>query len=345
MSFRFLRSGDKSDMQEWRKLFDGLPQYRQDIHLHPEYVGALNGGLAVHENNGLFIVEPLVIRTYHIDDRNSANDLISPYYFGGPVSSFQGWSDRLMFEDFEADLIEWCGENNIISQYRVLNPMMVGHQSNLVRDAVFKKDTVRVMSAPYFRDAYRRDRSAGVAKAAAKSFIATRIPKTHGTIGKFIDLYKKSMKRLEADSFWNFSDEYLHDLCLMDNAHIFVVMTPDNAIEVISLVLVSGNTAHYHLTANTANNPKSHANDLLIDEIIRWASVNDLSWVFLGGGRTSDPNDSLLAYKKGFSPTTLQVKTQFRIFDVARYDEMVAAREAVLQRKVTPGFVPAYLSK
>jgi lipid II:glycine glycyltransferase (peptidoglycan interpeptide bridge formation enzyme) len=59
--------------------------------------------------------------------------------------------------------------------------------------------------------------------------------------------------------------------------------------------------AYYHLSANTPISYKLNANYLLLHNAFLEAQKKNIKYFILGGGTTSDKNDTLLKFKKKFS--------------------------------------------
>jgi hypothetical protein len=107
------------------------------------------------------------------------------------------------------------------------------------------------------------------------------------------------------------------------------VASIDGVPESASLMLHGENgVAYYHLTGNAMVRPKTHANDLLVLFMANYARGLGMMTLHLGGGVTSAPDDSVLAYKQGFSNAWLPTYSYFRVLDEHRYEQLCEAKKA-----------------
>jgi lipid II:glycine glycyltransferase (peptidoglycan interpeptide bridge formation enzyme) len=141
-----------------------------------------------------------------------------------------------------------------------------------------------------------------------------------GKPDEFIRLYRLTMLRKKAVGRWYFTDEYLRAIC---NIGIIGYAYVNDVIVSAALMLwtVDG-TAYYHLAANADAYPRVAANDLLIDEVARYATRNCCKRFHLGGGATSDPSDPVMFFKSGFSDLRAPAMSYFRVFDEQTYAEL-----------------------
>ena len=75
------------------------------------------------------------------------------------------------------------------------------------------------------------------------------------------------------------------------------------------------NIAHYHLSANSNLSYKLNSNYALLDTLFNIAKNMGLKYFLLGGGSTSNSEDSLLKYKKKFSPAIKQFYISGKVFN------------------------------
>ncbi len=126
----------------------------------------------------------------------------------------------------------------------------------------------------------------------------------------FMHMYRKTMDKNNANSFFYFSKEYYQRLLSMPNVKLFSVEF-DNQIVNMSFVLIGRDLAHYHLSASNADFVKLHGNYFMLDNVCDHLNVYfpKVSQLHLGGGRSNQESDSLLAFKAKFS----QIRNSFYI--------------------------------
>jgi len=62
----------------------------------------------------------------------------------------------------------------------------------------------------------------------------------------------------------------------------------------------------------------------MIDQAVIFAQSKNIKYMHLGGGRTSDPSDSLFHFKKTFSKFLLPFHYEIRIFNFQIYELLLA---------------------
>lgn len=314
-----------ADRLRWQQLLARLHPY-PDVHWTPQYaeLEELRGGTALMlalEHAGAVVMQPIVL---HRSERLGAErvlDITSPYGHGGPLAA---GGDAGTYALFNAMVLDWANRRKLVSEFCSLHPLMFDDQATILRGAGIKIEQRKpvVYVSLLLPAAYRKDRRQGIARAIREGVTVVQAePAVNENRRAFVRLYRETMLRKEASSRWWFSDEYLHGLCLLPGSRLFFAVV-NGEVEVATVVLSSRFVAHYHLTGNAMRNPKSRANDLLIHTVVEWARDMDKTRLYLGGGATDAPDDSLLAYKMGFSPFIAGCHTYFRVFDPARYEAL-----------------------
>lgn len=121
-------------------------------------------------------------------------------------------------------------------------------------------------------------------------------------IPAFHALYTATMERLGAEARWRISLRLLQDLrAAVPAGFQILVASIDGEPEAACLMLGAFRTAYYHYAASARKHPASGAGNLLVVEAAHWAKARGYERLHLGGGTTTDPNDSLLRFKCGFS--------------------------------------------
>src|SRR5205085_7449937 len=87
---------------------------------------------------------------------------------------------------------------------------------------------------------------------------------------------------------------------MQPHVHLFAGLQQDRMI-CGALVLECQGIIQYHLSGTVEDRLKIAPMKLVIESVRQWACQRGARLLHLGGGRTSDPQDSLLHFKKGFS--------------------------------------------
>lgn len=254
---------------------------------------------AVYEWENNFILQPFIRR---------GQSLTSFYGGGGPVYSGMGaWitPGPQLWLWFEQEFAKWRKENKITKEYVRLHPLFEKQQRALLRESSVKFEQVReavVVNIDYNDDnllnRFSRNRIRGVYDAIEAGI---RIATAKSTAA-FAHLYRKSLRRLNASEDWFYPDAvwetYRSELGI--NYHtILMAAAGDGDLWPQLLILHAYGKAYAHFLAS--DHPVPGINDFLYYESMKYCRDVGCKTYFLGGGTTSDPADSLLAYKSGFS--------------------------------------------
>jgi hypothetical protein len=103
---------------------------------------------------------------------------------------------------------------------------------------------------------------------------------------------------------------------------LFNVLDKNTNVVCSSIFFHYGDYFHYHLSGRSeqANNA---VNNFLLDEAVKFAQKKGAKKFHLGGGRTSNPDDSLLKFKGSFSKTKFPFYIGKKIHNQQVYDEIV----------------------
>ena len=307
------------DAARWQSLIDRLPYENRDIMLTPAYARvqqALDQGecfAAIYEWEGHFILQPFVRR---------GQGLGSFYGGGGPVYNHLGWvvaPGPQLWLWFEQAFAEWRKQNKISKEYVRLHPTMSGHQKSLLREAPIKLEPVReavTVNIDLDDDAllhsFSRNRIRGVKDAIeAKVQVSPAL-----STAAFAEMYKKSLERLGATEDWFYPqkvwDAYWTEL---GDEHLTVLMASagDGHLWPQLMVLHGYGRAYAHFLASDPLAAPG-ITDKLYYESMKYCRDVGCKTYFLGGGTTSEPADSLLAYKSGYSRARVPVYCYRREF-------------------------------
>ncbi len=295
------------------------------------------------------VVYPFLIRKISIKGTDTGfYDIASPYGYGGPiVKSLNKHDTHHLATEFIHQFHDYCIDEGIVAEFMRFHPLL--RNANIFSDLIrveYVRDTVYVdlRESPdtiwtnrlkgRTRTAIRKAQKSDVC---VQSFYGERIP-------RFMDLYSETMQRLEADTYYYFTESYFKHLGgLVDKSGILIEAVYESKV-IASIVLLKGDKfSHYHLSASDPQFRRLQANSLLLWEAIKWSQNQGLSLMHLGGGYSSS-NDSLFKFKAGFSPYTGEYHVGKVIHDGKKYAEMVT--QALGRNKKedieSTGFFPAY---
>ena len=149
------------------------------------------------------------------------------------------------------------------------------------------------------------------------------------------------MTRVGAATYYFFPDDYFDGLRLALGEHVHLWTVRSGSATIAGAVFTECNgIVQYHLggTVNDALNSKPLK--LLFWRAATWFKERGTRWLHLGGG-LGGANDSLMHFKRGFSPQTFPFYTWRVVLNPTMYDELLkrAGRKpdlAQLQRHTSP---------
>ena len=239
-------------------------------------------------------------------------DLESPYGYGGYLLNSE---DEKFIKKAFNEYKTYCQEENIVAEFIRFHPFIVPIKNELDfcmhdRNIVVKE----INNGKSVLDSY----SSKVRNIIRKCDKMIQIRKSKN-INKFIEIYYYTMKKNNADDFYYFDKKYFGKLLKLDDVVLYEAVFENNIIAMSFFIF--SHFGYYHLSANTPNSYKLNANYLLLHYAFIEAQRRNVKYFILGGGTTSDPNDSLLKFKKKFSKLLKPFYIGGIIFNKNKYQE------------------------
>lgn len=298
--------------------------FRQDfvaLHARPDRVDTLDLGAFRHA---------AAVREIPGADRD---DLETPWGYGGPAALdeaafWQGlglWRQRQIDNDRVAEFVRL---------HPFLNPMSFrGWFDHLRLDRL--TILVDLAAPPAMR---RRGYSKGTRysiRQAQKNHSFRMLVPGEGAI--FQRCYDEGLRRNQAERNYYFPAEYFESVLAADWAATWVA---ESAGEIVAAAcfLDGGAFAHYHLSGGGEAARATFAHYGLIEHAIGHFAAKGTRWMHLGGGRTSQPDDALLAFKAKFSPRRIPFYTGGLVYARDAYEQLARGRN---ERFLAYRFPPA----
>jgi lipid II:glycine glycyltransferase (peptidoglycan interpeptide bridge formation enzyme) len=142
---------------------------------------------------------------------------------------------------------------------------------------------------------------------------------------KFVELYNGTMKRLEADDFYFFDEAYYEKMeeDFKDHAFLGTVWLGEQLI-CSAIFFYDGVYGHYHLEGSNHEYSKLAANNFLLWNVAQEMHKLGVKKFHLGGGYDANPENSLLKFKKSFSPNEGDFYIGKWMFNQEVYNQVVA---------------------
>jgi hypothetical protein len=304
------------------------------------------GLLFVAEDENDFIALPLVIREI---PNTQYFDASSVYGYAGPVASKEITKlDEELIHFFHDKFLVYCNENNIISVFSRLHPLIkqssffanFGSVKELNKTvAIDLTEPIEVQRQHYSRsyknqiNQLKKRKGYSVEKLEIKD------------IAIFMDIYFETMERVNATNYYFFSNDYLIDLVQNNcfEAIILVAYNTEGVPASAAIYTLTGNIMQYHLGGTKDFALEDAPIKYVMDEARLLASKLNLEYFSLGGGLGGSDDDSLFRFKAGFSKNFFQFSVWNLIVNMEAYEELVKQKD--IKASDYPSFFPLYRAK
>ena len=292
--------------------------YKDCVYYSKEYVS-----LYLEEKDKIFEF------SYKEDDKEFYNISIkrpignTGYFDLETAYGYGGWFSNTNDEDFLNRAIksyqEKCLSENIVAEFIRFHPFNKFPQQNKDVFDFFRYDRdVVVVDLTKKKEERWKDYSSTTRNELRKAQRFLKFSQ-NCDINKFIELYKATMDKNKASSFYYFSKEYFENLLKIKATKMFCSLYEDKIMS--SAIFLEGkDIVSYHLSARDYNKNIVGLNYFLLDNIFDYYSRLNKKYALLGGGRTSSKDDSLLKFKQKFSKKTLPFYIAGKIFNKDAYN-------------------------
>lgn len=330
--------------QRWR---DALRATQHDVYDLPEYVAVCGKyenavPVAFYASEGAqYALIPLLRRRLPplLGAPLSWSDAVSPYgYSSALFTGDRDWSFRAA-----KAFVEACTARYIISVFVRLHPLFasvpaldsagirVAHGETVHVDLTVPEDVLRNQQRSGHKYDIRRLHFQGF-KVVVDDW---------SLYDRFIQIYRETMRRLDAEPYYYFSTDYFQDLRqgLGSRLHLFSVLAPDCSVAAAGLFTETEGIVGYHLSGTAHEYRHLAPTKLMLDFAIKWAKAAGNRVLHLGGG-VGSRDDALFRFKAGFSDLHSPFQTWRIICDCKRYAKLT--EDAGVFNAPNDGFFPAY---
>jgi hypothetical protein len=311
---------------------DLLPISWPDVYFSPRYGHAVEASDGAQWRlamwNGGAVLFPILLRPIGIALSRTVSlyDAVSPYGYSGTYVA-----DSVSSSDLKAFRQEWrnmAREIGIVGEFQRLSPFVPGRAQLVAVDRDLNvtqhSDIVTIPTSSYelywesttgrLRTAVRKALRLGYQCSVRRASLGDV---DHGS--PFRTLYRSTMQRVGADSYFNFPESYYQRLVggLGDSTYMASARNSEGKVVGATLVLVWKARAHLHLGGVSGELLQDGVNALLIHEQVRWAAESGYKLVNLGGGRRS--HDPLFRFKASFGGERRPYSTTTTVLDHRRF--------------------------
>lgn len=336
---------DSSLPELWHTYYNKLPQNFLDIH----YTYAYN---MMYEENGdgkvkLFIFEegqhfffyPFILRPIqNFDFATGFYDIETVYGYSGPLSNSL---DTTFLKNARQTFRTWCKSVNVVSEFVRFNPMF--------HNEVFFNDMDDLSLVPLrqyvYVDLQQNEKElwnnsyTSVNRNRIRKALKHNLEIVRDVDCKYFDdfkhIYIESMLKHNASSLYFFSEpfyEALKKVLVKDG--ILILIKKDNEFIAGATFFKGNQVGHYFLSSANDIGKKYPSTNLLLHEAGLWARENGMKKLHLGGGMTSSEDDTLLRFKRRFSPYKETFYIGKAIHNEDMFKQLVQAWEAKYPKQV-----------
>lgn len=295
--------------------------------------------LFVAEDENDFVALPLVLRPI---EQTLWVDFTSVYGYCGPITNRKNFDFNKVFIDFfQLKLKEYCRENNVVSLFSRLHPLIAQQSIFINMGEVSKLNKTVVidlkLSPEEQKREYRKSCKSELNQLRRKGFYVEEAKSTED-VDRFIDIYYETMDRVKASPYYYFSKEYFHSFLSQTYfRNKLLVAKFEDKIIAGAIFTITDKIMQYHLAGTTEEFIKVTPMKLILDEARLLGNNLSMDYLHLGGGVGGSDDDSLFRFKSGFSKLSCQFSVWKYIFNEKVYNQLS-------ENKKDSSFFPLYRS-
>lgn len=291
------------------------------------------------EDGGSQVLIPIVVR--EVPDDSGHLDATSPYGYGSPTRSPDA-PDAFVDEALQA-ATDHLRSRGVISWFIRLHPLLDPLWQPAIGTTVEHGETVSIdLRSP--EEEYRKQLR-GSHRREINRALREGVEVLHDTglndLGGFVDLYRLTMERVGAGSYYFFPDDYFRELSSLGEHLQLWLASYEGVVIAGAMIGVVPQTGimQYHLSAADPEHRSRFPTKLLLDRVRSWGAAEGLHRFHLGGGLGAE-DDALLRFKGGFSPDRHHFRTLRIRVAPALYEDACSAQGQPAGDD--NGFFPAY---
>lgn len=278
---------------------------------------------------------PFLSRTFS-HEGEAYKDFETAYGYGGPIYNT---NDKGFISDALHEFVAYCKRNAYVAGFVRFHPLL---QNILCFEQIGRlleeRKTIAINMDQSIEEVWQNEihsKNRNMIKKAEKEGLTFLADYEYHNITEFIRLYNSTMDKLEADSFYYFDENYYHALIhQIPNSFLGCVYNGEQLLSA-AIFFYYGSFGHYHLSGSDKSQLKLSPNNYMIWEAAKELKTHGVKRFHLGGGTSSDENNSLFQFKKKFSKTTNQFYIGKLIFSEEHYSEICRNWEIQNPEKVS----------
>jgi sugar O-acyltransferase (sialic acid O-acetyltransferase NeuD family) len=325
---------------EWNNFLSCFPEHCQDIYFTSEYIKiqeeeGFGEGICFTYRKGNNLALYAFLKNEVSNERFKLNeqfyDIETAYGYGGPIFNTD---NNIFIEEFYAAFNNYCNKSNIVAEFVRFHPLIKNNPNKKYISNFKDRNTVKIdISKNYYEiweNQYQSSNRNKIRKAQTNDLKIEIISNPLDVdIFEFTKVYNQTMTKLGADDFYHFSFNYIKNTFnyLSKKCYLFNVVNRENELVCTSIFFKFNDNFHYHLSARTEISD-NNVNNFLLDSAVQFAQSIGCKVLHLGGGRTNNPEDSLLKFKQSFSKENGEFYIGKKIHNIKIYNDIINTWES-----------------
>lgn len=311
----------------WNNYFKYFFDGQYDIYFTEEYVYLYESKnekaccLIIHEGDS-YMLFPFLKREFEYDHA-IYYDFETAYGYGGPICNTV---DNYFISSAFSTFYEAFASQGYIAGFVRFHPLLSNYQFfNSLGEVVLDRKTVAMdlsLDEEYIWMNEIHTKNRNVIKKGAKHGLEFVVDNEYTYLSEFIKLYNSTMDKLSADGFYYFNDAYYLSLKQRIYNSFLGVVKMDDKVLSSAIFFCHSPYGHYHLSGSDKKYLGLSPNNFMLYHAALELKKRGVKFFHLGGGTTSDEDDSLFCFKKRFSNSTYQFAIGKLIFNDVIYKRL-----------------------
>lgn len=281
----------------------------------------LDGSRAVYwyfSSGQNLLLKSFILSTVDVGGQ-TITDIQSPYGSGGVLST----CDKAPFRDAALEAFaQWALATGVTVEFLRLHPLLSG-QHFYVQDIWTNRTTIQVNLTQTLMEAYSPRKRSYLRRELLLEPTLRELRGLRG-VNLFATLYEENMKVVGASQEYLFPAAYFQQLLQLPFARLWGLFYPEPdglLAAAVTLENKSSKIVEYHLGASRRLIGR-RSMELLLHLIGQRYANSGYTSLFLGGGRSASPDDSLLRFKRSFSPIELPYRIGRNVYQPEIYNDL-----------------------
>ena len=314
--------------EHWNQQLEKYPIENRDIYFREEYVRLYETDTekavcCIIEDGDKCMLFPFLRRRFEYKGE-ILHDFETAYGYGGPIwkqanNNFKVSALRLMADELT--------RHNYVAGFVRFHPLLQNQEHFTIGRVIEDRKTVAIDLLPSEEDIWMQEihtKNRNVIKKGDKSGLQFVVDNDYHYLPDFIRLYNATMDKLDATDFYYFKPEYYEKFVkTLPHSFLGVVLYEGKVISA-AIFMYEGNHGHYHLSGSDVTALKLSPNNYMLWHAALELKRRGVKTFHLGGGTTSNEDDSLFCFKSRFSKQTCQFCLGKIVFNEQLYNAVSA---------------------